>query len=188
MAAATALACAALAFSAGPATRLPALASRMRPPVALDLGTAAQWLADAADTGAILLPDAQQAAANGAQAVAEADKGWFDFFIVGPFEYGLTSLHALLRGAGVQEAWGPAIIMFTLLLKTLTFPLNKKQIESTAKMQAIQPAAKKLQDKYKNADPARLNQELQKLYNDNQVNPLAGCLPSLAQIPIFIGL
>ena len=55
-------------------------------------------------------------------------------------------------------------------------------------MQAIQPAAKKLQDKYKDRDPARLNQELQKLYADNQVNPLAGCLPSLAQIPIFIGL
>lgn len=55
-------------------------------------------------------------------------------------------------------------------------------------MQAIQPAAKKLQDKYKDRDPARLNQELQKLYQDNQVNPLAGCLPAFAQIPIFIGL
>ena len=53
---------------------------------------------------------------------------------------------------------------------------------------AIQPAAKRLQEKYRNADPARLNQELQKLYSENQVNPLAGCLPSLAQIPIFIGL
>ncbi|KAL3917158.1 MAG: hypothetical protein SGPRY_006514, partial [Prymnesium sp.] len=78
-------------------------------------------------------------------------------------------------------------------LKALTFPLNKQQIESTAKMQAIQPMAKKLQEKYSNRDPARLNQELQKLYQDNQahlakVNPLAGCLPALAQIPIFIGL
>jgi len=89
---------------------------------------------------------------------------------------------------GIEEAYGPAIILFTLALKLLTFPLNKQQIESTAKMQAIQPAAKKLQDKYKDRDPARLNQELQKLYQDNQVNPLAGCLPSLAQIPIFIGL
>jgi len=70
----------------------------------------------------------------------------------------------------------------------LTFPLTKQQIESTSKMQAIQPAAKKLQERYANRDPARLNQELQKLYQDNQVNPLAGCLPSLAQIPIFIGL
>ena len=55
-------------------------------------------------------------------------------------------------------------------------------------MQLIQPKAKQLQEKYRNADPARLNQELQALYQENQVNPLAGCLPSLAQIPIFIGL
>ena len=55
-------------------------------------------------------------------------------------------------------------------------------------MQAIAPAAKVLQDKYKERDPARLNSELQKLYQDNQVNPLAGCLPAVAQIPLFIGL
>jgi len=88
----------------------------------------------------------------------------------------------------VVEAFGPAIILFTISLKLLTLPLNKQQIESTAKMQAIQPAAKRLQEKYRNADPARLNLELQKLYQENQVNPLAGCLPSLAQIPIFIAL
>jgi YidC/Oxa1 family membrane protein insertase len=107
---------------------------------------------------------------------------------VKPFEFGIVTLHDLLKGAGVDQAYGPAIISFTLVLKLLTFPLNKQQIESTTKMQAIQPAAKKLQEKYRNADPARLNMELQKLYTDNQVNPLAGCLPSLAQIPIFIGL
>ena len=55
-------------------------------------------------------------------------------------------------------------------------------------MQAIQPAAKQLQEKYRNKDPARLNMELQKLYQDNEVNPLAGCLPAFAQIPLFIGL
>jgi len=82
----------------------------------------------------------------------------------------------------------PRLRFVWTVLKGLTFPLNKQQIESTAKMQNIQPAAKKLQEKYRNADPARLNMELQKLYQENQVNPLAGCLPSLAQIPIFIGL
>jgi len=97
-------------------------------------------------------------------------------------------LHDALKGAGVPGAYGTSIIAFTILLKALTFPLNKQQIESTTKMQAIGPAAKKLQDKYRNADPARLNSELQKLYSENNVNPLAGCLPSLAQIPIFIGL
>ena len=101
---------------------------------------------------------------------------------------GIVALHDVLRGMGIEEAYGPTIILFTAALKLLTFPLNKQQITSTTKMQLIAPAAKKLQDKYRNADPARLNQELQKLYQENQVNPLAGCLPSLAQIPIFIGL
>ena len=75
-----------------------------------------------------------------------------------------------------------------MLFRSLTFPLTKTQIESTTKMQAIAPAAKALQDKYKDRDPARLNSELQRLYQDNQVNPLAGCLPAVAQIPLFIGL
>ena len=101
---------------------------------------------------------------------------------VKPFEFGITALHDVVGG------YGPAIILFTIALKALTFPLTKQQTESTAKMQAIQPAAKQLQEKYRNKDPARLNMELQKLYQDNQVNPLAGCLPSFAQIPIFIAL
>ena len=67
-------------------------------------------------------------------------------------------------------------------MKLLLFPLTKQQIESTTKMQAIAPAAKALQEKYRDRDPARLNQELQALYADNQVNPLAGCLPALAQV------
>ena len=81
--------------------------------------------------------------------------------------------------------------MNTAALKLLTYPLTKQQIESTTKMQAIQPAAKALQEKYRDRDPARLNQELQKLYTDNQVNPLAGCLPAFAQVwpgPSLAGL
>ena len=103
-------------------------------------------------------------------------------------EFSIKTIHGVLQGFGVEGAYGIAIISFTLLLKGLTLPLNKAQIESTSKMQAIQPAAKALQDKYKDRDPARLNQELQALYQDNQVNPLAGCLPAFAQIPLFIGL
>lgn len=142
--------------------------------------------------------------------------------VVFPFEFAISSLHDGLKAVGVQEAYGPSIIAFTIgalptsmpctpavLLpweclpsnrwhesgalsrvgvKALTFPLTKTQIESTTKMQAIAPAAKALQDKYRERDPARLNSELQKLYADNQVNPLAGCVPALAQIPLFIGL
>jgi len=155
----------------------------------LDAGTST-FLADAQ----ILLDTAGTAVAAGAAvaadaaAAAPAEVSWFDSLIVFPFEFVLTSLHDTLKGMGVQEAWGPSIIGFTIAVKLLTFPLTKVQIESTTKMQAIAPAAKVLQDKYKERDPARLNSELQKLYQDNQVNPLAGCLPAVAQIPLFIGL
>jgi len=140
--------------------------------------SAFSWLADAADV-----------AGEAAGAAADAAQGdWFDLILVKPFEFGITALHELLQGLGVQNSYGPAIILFTIGVKALTFPLTKQQIESTTKMQAIAPAAKALQEKYRDRDPARLNQELQKLYTENSVNPLAGCLPALAQIPLFIGL
>jgi len=155
----------------------------------LDAGTStfladAQILLDTAGTAVA----AGAAVASDAAAAAPAEVSWFDSLIVFPFEFVLTSLHDSLKNMGVQEAWGPSIIGFTIAVKLLTFPLTKVQIESTTKMQAIAPAAKVLQDKYKERDPARLNSELQKLYQDNQVNPLAGCLPAVAQIPLFIGL
>jgi len=136
----------------------------------------------------ILLPNADTAAAAATATAAQTEGGWFDGLVVKPFEYGISGLHDLLQAVGIQEAYGPAIILFTVGLKLLLFPLTKQQIESTTKMQAIAPAAKALQEKYRDRDPARLNQELQALYADNQVNPLAGCLPAFAQIPLFIGL
>jgi len=144
---------------------------------------------DAADAAKDAAADPEQiAAAASAAADAAADPGWFDLVVVKPFEAGIMGLHGALQSAGVTEAYGPAIILFTVGLKALTFPLTKTQLESTTKMQAIGPAAKALQEKYRDRDPARLNAELQRLYQDNQVNPLAGCLPALAQIPLFIGL
>jgi len=141
----------------------------------LDAGSAS-WLADAADTAAT------------AASAAATDPSWFDSLVVLPFEFAIVQLHGLLQALGVKEAYGPAIILFTISVKLFTLPLTKTQLESTTKMQAIQPAAKKLQDKYKETNPERLNMELQKLYTENQVNPLAGCVPALAQIPLFIGL
>jgi len=180
-----------LGFQAGSLRSRPALlASRASPSaMLLDLGTST-FLADAAILldGAGAAADAVAAAAVVAADAAPAETSWFDSLVVFPFEFVLTSLHDVLKGAGVEEAWGPSIIGFTVAVKLLTFPLTKVQIESTTKMQAIAPAAKVLQDKYKERDPARLNSELQKLYQDNQVNPLAGCVPAIAQIPLFIGL
>lgn len=84
-------------------------------------------------------------------------------------------------------SYGIAIIVFTVIIKVILFPLNVKQINSTTKMSAIQPEMKKLQDKYKN-DPQRAQQEIMKLYKENGVNPLGGCLPMLIQMPILIAL
>ena len=78
-------------------------------------------------------------------------------------------------------------MLFTLLLKAVTFPLNYQQIESTTKMQALQPAIKRIQAKYA-ADPQQMNIMMAELYQENELNPLAGCLPALVQIPIFIAL
>merc|ERR1719389_670795 len=156
----------------------------------LDAGTST-FLADAQillDTAGTAVAAGAAAAGDAAAAAPAADPSWFDSLVVFPFEFLLTAIHDGLKGLGVQEAWGPSIIGFTIAVKAVTFPLTKTQIESTTKMQAIAPAAKALQEKYRERDPARLNSELQRLYQENQVNPLAGCLPSLAQIPLFIGL
>lgn len=84
-------------------------------------------------------------------------------------------------------AWALSIILLTIGMRVLLFPLFVKQIQSTRKMQALQPQMKELQRKYKN-DRERLNKEMMQLYQENQANPLGGCLPLLVQIPIFIAL
>jgi len=82
-------------------------------------------------------------------------------------------------------SWGISIILFTMFIRLITHPLNKKQMESMQKMQRLQPKMKILQEKYKN-DKEALSRETMQLYRDNKVNPVAGCLPLLVQIPIFI--
>jgi YidC/Oxa1 family membrane protein insertase len=82
---------------------------------------------------------------------------------------------------------GLAIIIFTVILKTILLPLTVKSIRSTAGMQELQPKMKELQKKYKD-DRQRLSQEMMQLYAQYQINPAAGCLPLLIQIPIFFGL
>ena len=81
--------------------------------------------------------------------------------------------------------FGWAIILLTLFLKGLFTPLTHMSFESMKKMQALQPRLKSLQERFKN-DPAKLNRETMELYRRNRVNPMAGCLPMLVQIPIFI--
>lgn len=87
----------------------------------------------------------------------------------------------------IVPSYGLAIIGLTILLRLVLFPLTAKQARSMLAMQRIQPEIKKLQAKYKN-DRQRLNEETMAFYKENKINPLAGCLPLLAQLPIFIAL
>lgn len=124
-----------------------------------------------------------------AEVATEAAKsnGWFGF-LTGPTQAFLEIIHSVLVGVGVNSnAWGISIIALTLSIKLLTFPLTKKQLESTQKMQALQPSLKEVQAKYQ-SNPEVMNQKIAELYQTNNVNPLDGCIPSLVQIPVFIGL
>jgi YidC/Oxa1 family membrane protein insertase len=84
-------------------------------------------------------------------------------------------------------AWGGSIFLLTVFLRLLMVPLFVKQIHASRKMQELNPKVQALRKKYKN-DKQRMNQEVMKLYQENGANPLAGCLPILVQMPVFIGL
>ncbi|WP_405760079.1 YidC/Oxa1 family membrane protein insertase [Anaerovibrio slackiae] len=83
--------------------------------------------------------------------------------------------------------YGIAIILMTILVKALMYPLTAKQVRSMKAMQELQPALKKLQKDYKN-NPQLLQQKMADLYKEAGVNPLAGCLPLLIQMPILMGV
>src|SRR5438445_13279195 len=82
---------------------------------------------------------------------------------------------------------GVSIIVLTLLIMLLLYPLTAKQAKSMMAMQRVQPEVKKLQAKYKH-DRQKLNEEMMTFYRENKINPLAGCLPLLVQLPIFFAL
>jgi len=82
---------------------------------------------------------------------------------------------------------GLAIIIMTVLVKLVTFPLNNKQIQSAKRMQQLQPEMKKIQAKYKD-DKEKQNKAVTEFMRENNMNPLAGCLPLLVQFPILIGI
>ncbi len=102
--------------------------------------------------------------------------------ILNPFVTILTWLYAALNQDIVL-----AIIVLTVIIRFLTYPLLARQQESSRKMQQIQPQLKKIQEKYKN-DKEKLSQAQMKLYRENKVNPVGGCLPLVIQFPILIGL
>ena len=110
------------------------------------------------------------------------DLGWK---IIKPFS--LAVLWVLVNLHKAIPNYGLVIIIFTILIKILFHPLTHKSVTSATRMQDLQPKMTELKEKYKK-DAQRMNQEMMKLYKEQGVNPLGGCLPLLLQMPLFYGL
>jgi len=108
------------------------------------------------------------------------DWGWFSF-ITEPMFHLMNFFYKLVGNFGV------AILLTTVLVKLLFFPLANKSFESMSKMKKLQPELKKIQERFKD-DKARQQQAMMALYKKEKVNPMAGCLPILIQIPVFFSL
>lgn len=101
-----------------------------------------------------------------------------------PLRFGVTFLYdKVLTPLGIPS-YGLAIILLTVIIRLLLYPLTKKQMESMKKMQSVQPKMKELQEKY-GKDREKLAQKQMELYKEEGVNPAGGCLPLLVQMPIL---
>ena len=123
--------------------------------------------------------------------------GWFGIpgapslarYVITPtlaFTYGVT-LRVSQFFNGIKGNYGVAIILLTILVRAMMFPLGRKQALAAKKMQELQPLLKELQEKYKDDKEKQAKQQFA-LYKEHGVNPVAGCLPALIQLPIFVGL
>jgi YidC/Oxa1 family membrane protein insertase len=108
------------------------------------------------------------------------DYGWLTV-VAAPLFWLLQFLHKWVGN------WGVAIILLTVLIKAVFFPLSAASYKSMAKMKLVTPRMTKLREQYGN-DRARLNQAMMELYKTEKINPLGGCLPIVVQIPVFISL
>ena len=118
---------------------------------------------------------------RGGKYVEILNLGMFSFLAKPILVYGLKGLYKYVHNYG----W--AIIIITIIIKLVTWPLQTKSFTSMQKMQKVQPELKALQEKYKN-DKTKLQQEMMLLYRKHGVNPMGGCLPMLLQMPIFFAL
>ena len=108
------------------------------------------------------------------------DFGWY-YFLTKPF------LYILIFFKNISGNFGVSIILLTLLIKLIFFPLANKSYVAMQKMKELQPQLLRIKETYKN-DKVKLNQEMMALYKSEKVNPAAGCLPILIQIPVFFAL
>jgi YidC/Oxa1 family membrane protein insertase len=118
--------------------------------------------------------------AVGKQLERSIDLGYFGFVSI-PFLYVLHFFHKFTGSYGID------IILLTVLIKLLMWPLTHKSFTSMKRMQKLQPQMEKIKEKYAD-DKEKLNKEIMELYKRNGVNPLGGCLPMVLQFPVFIGL
>jgi len=107
--------------------------------------------------------------------------GWLIWIFAYPIIWLLPRMYDIIPNYGL------VIIVFSLLVKLITWPLSKKSVQSMSAMREIQPELAKLKEKHKK-NPQALNREMMKLYKERGVNPLAGCLPMLPQMPLFFAL
>jgi YidC/Oxa1 family membrane protein insertase len=108
------------------------------------------------------------------------DWGWFEFFMRPIFDLLIFLFHTFGN-------FGVAIICLTLIVRGILFPIAQKQFQSMAAMRKVQPKLKAIQERFKD-DKTRQQQEILKLYQAEKINPAAGCLPILLQIPVFYAL
>lgn len=140
-----------------------------------------QLLADAA----VAVEPAVRVTAE-AQRAAAGELGWWGSYIKA-VEDGLFGLHDALEAKGVPYPYGLSILCFVLGVKLVTLPLNYNQLSSSAQMKSIKPTQELVNKWY--GDNKQLKQAaVGALFENLNLNPLAGCLPSLAQIPVFLGV
>lgn len=111
----------------------------------------------------------------------------FNTIVIYPIINVLVAVYDVLNYLHVPYALGFAIIGLTIIIRILLYPLTNAQLKASQKMQKLSPQISSLKEKYK-GDNKRVQEETMKLYRENGVNPAAGCLPTLAQLPILFGL
>lgn len=111
--------------------------------------------------------------------------GWFGW-ISRPLNWTLNKLSNLFGGESSPWSFGWAIVVLTLLIRTIMWPLHAKSTRTMKRMSKLQPKIAALKEKYPD-DPNKMNQEMMKLYREFGVNPMGGCVPMLFQIPVFFG-
>ena len=112
---------------------------------------------------------------------------FFNTLIIYPLINLLVAIYDILLAFHIPYAFGFAIIGLTIVLRIILYPLMNKQLRASKKMQDVAPHISNVKEKHK-GDNKRIQEETMKLYKEHGVNPMAGCLPTLIQLPLLLGL